>query len=159
VTETPELATVLIIGLPLDLHARAAEHGEELRREFTLIAAQLQHEGSASVPRRLVELIDTLRGRYAGFSTDQEDALEAAIAAGRSSIDLTFRVPADVGEAAVALGAMLDDADEYCREGKHLLTLATPPDLVAYRQWYLGQFIEQSRGGPPAPWTPARPVG
>jgi hypothetical protein len=47
---------------------------------------------------------------------------------------------------------MLDDADEYCREGRHLLTLATPPDLLAYRRWYLQQFVDQARGRPATPW-------
>jgi hypothetical protein len=47
---------------------------------------------------------------------------------------------------------MLDEADEFCRQGKHLLTLATPPDLRRYRQWFLGEFVAQIGGRPPTPW-------
>jgi hypothetical protein len=47
---------------------------------------------------------------------------------------------------------MLDEVDEFCRQGKHLLTLATPPELVAYRRWYLGEFIAQLAGRPATPW-------
>jgi hypothetical protein len=47
---------------------------------------------------------------------------------------------------------MLEEADEYCRSDQ-LLTLATPPTLVAFRRWYLGEFIAQIDGRPPQPWT------
>jgi len=62
-------------------------------------------------------------------------------------------VPADVGGASVALGVMLDEADAYCREGRHLLTLSTPPEALAYRRWYLLQFVDQVAGRPPRSWS------
>jgi hypothetical protein len=147
------LVTVRILGLPVALHARSTEHGEELRREFVLIAEQLRHtEDRPSLPRRLLDLITVLEHRFSGFTVEQEDELDKAIAQGRRSIDLTFHVPPDVADAAVMLGAMLDEADEYCREGRHLLTLATPADLLAYRRWYLKEFIDQIGGRLPTPW-------
>jgi hypothetical protein len=62
-----------------------------------------------------------------------------------------YRVPLAAGEACVELNAMLDEADEFCREGD-LLTLATPADQVAFRRWFLGEFVEQLGGGAPTPW-------
>ncbi len=156
------LVAVRLIGLPLPIHARAQEHGDALTREFRLIAGHLaEHpaDGGPAVPRRLVELVTALSQRYSGFTVEQEDAIEAAIAAGTPSIDLTFLVPASAAGAATALGAMLDEADEYCREGKHLLTLATPPDLVAYRRWYLDEFVRQAAGQPPTPWPESAAAG
>ena len=47
---------------------------------------------------------------------------------------------------------MLDEADRYCRQGRHLLTLATPDDLLAYRRWYLREIAEQLAGAAPVPW-------
>ena len=47
---------------------------------------------------------------------------------------------------------MLDEADDYCRAGRHLLNLATPDELRAFRSWYLGQVRDQLAGGPPEPW-------
>jgi len=147
------LVTVQIRGLPVALHARATEHGEELQREFALIAQGREHSDSHSeMPRRLLSLIATLQGNYSGFTTQQEDLLDRAIRSGESTLDLTFRVPAGAAEGAAALEALLDEADDYCREGKHLLTLATPPDLVAYRRWYLREFVDQIRGAAPKPW-------
>jgi hypothetical protein len=151
---TEDLITVHILGLPLDLRQRATEHAEELHREFTLLAQQVDR-GDAGLPTRLVELMRALRGRYNAFTAEQEDELDAATAAGRTTIDLTFRVPRHVADAASAIGALLEEADAYCREGRHLLTLATPADLVAYRHWFLGEFIAQSSGAPPTPWPAA----
>jgi hypothetical protein len=148
-----QLVTVELRRLPVELQARASEHTQELQREFVLIAEGLQHaEGPSALPRRLLDLVDTLQRRYGGFTVDQEDALDKALHDGVPTLDLDFTVPPDVADAAVALGAMLDEADEYCREGKHLLTLATPPDLVAFRRWYLDQFVDQIAGRPPTPW-------
>ena len=156
-----ELVTVVLRGLPVPLHARASEHGQELQREFTLLHLQLErqaadgdsvHGAERDVPRRLVELVDALQGRYAGYTTEQEDQLESAIEQGLDTIDLTFRVPPDAAKASEDLGAILDEADAYCREGRHLLTLATPPEALAYRQWYLQQFVDQIAGRPAQSW-------
>lgn len=151
------MVTVQVLGLPVALHARATEHGEELQREFTLITqGREQGDESSAMPRRLLTLIAGLQGSYSGFTVEQEDLLDQAIRSGRPTLDLTFRVPASVSDAAVALEALLDEADAYCREGKHLLTLATPPDLVAYRRWYLHEFVDQIAGAAPKPWSPDR---
>jgi hypothetical protein len=46
---------------------------------------------------------------------------------------------------------MLDETDEFCREGA-LLTLAPPEDVVAFRRWYLAELVEQVAGRPAQPW-------
>jgi hypothetical protein len=147
--------TVRVLGLPLDLHVRSAEHSADLQREFVLIHEGMQATGEPpSVPHRFVELVDMLSARYADVGREQEDELEAAVAAGERTIDLTFYVPSHTAEACVQLGAVLDEADEYCRQGQHLLTLATPPELVEYRRWYLDEFVRQIAGHPPRRWPP-----
>ncbi|MDP9441273.1 MAG: hypothetical protein M3P34_03640 [Actinomycetota bacterium] len=50
---------------------------------------------------------------------------------------------------------MLDEPDEFCRSGNQLLTLATPPELLAFRRWYLREFNAQLQGQPPLPWPEA----
>lgn len=67
-------------------------------------------------------------------------------------MDLTLLVPAAARGAAVELMGLLEEADDYCRRGE-LLTLATSPELVAFRNWYLGQVVEQIDGRPPTPWA------
>ncbi len=61
-------------------------------------------------------------------------------------------MPPEVAAAARRLGDLLDEADEFCRSG-HLLTVATQPESVAFRRWYLGEFQRQIDGHPPGPWS------
>jgi hypothetical protein len=147
-----ELVTVHVLGFPLQVHARAQQQAQEMRREFQLVLGQEQlHPGS--VPARLLDLSAVLSARYAGFTQQQESEIEDGISAGREVLDeLVFRVPPDVGAAAEQLRAVLDEADEFCR-GDQMLALATPPDLVRYRNWYLDQFVRQAAGLSPQPWS------
>ena len=78
--------------------------------------------------------------------------MEAALERGEIAIDLTYRVPPVAAGAVQALDEMLDEADEYCRRGDHLLTLAAPPESVRFRKWFLGGFTDQFGGAAPTPW-------
>src|SRR6185369_12588176 len=124
----PQLVDVVLLELPVALWARSAEHSDELMREFTLIAAATRAGGEHEPPARLVTLVEELTATYGGFSAGPEEQLARAAAAGLDSIDLAYRVPPDAAQAAQHLGDLLDQADEYCRAGQHLLTLATPSD-------------------------------
>ena len=73
-------------------------------------------------------------------------------------MDLTYCLPATIAGDVQTLGNILDEADEYCRTGRHLLTLATPPDLVLYRRWFLHQFTSQAAGKPPRTWADYHPT-
>lgn len=152
----PPLATVRLLRLPVAVHARAQEHSDEVQRELQLIAEQVRddesHGGASSVPVRLVQLVQTLTSQYSSFTAEQESILEQAIDRGDREIELTFQVPNDVGPAAQHLSDLLDEVDDYCRAGRHLLTLATPAELVTYRRWYLDEFIGQAGGREPIPW-------
>jgi hypothetical protein len=149
----PELIEVRLVSLPVGVWQRAQEHADELIREFTLIAGDRGAlETGHEVPARLTELIEQLTDQYAGFTTEQETALAEAAAKGVDEIEILFRVPAAAVPAAAHLGEMLDAADDYCRRGKHLLTLETPPESLAFRQWYLGEFTRQAAGEPPTAW-------
>jgi hypothetical protein len=151
------LREVRLLQLPIPVHARAQEHSAELVREMYLMAQQRQHDIVDSVamtelPVRLTELIEALTGEFAGLTTAQNSQLDDAVSRRLGAIDLIYQVPVAAAPASVRLGEMLDEADEYCRQGKHLLTLATPPDLVRYRRWYLGEFTAQLAGRPATPW-------
>ena len=50
---------------------------------------------------------------------------------------------------------MLEEADDYCRRGDHLLTLATPEEERRFRRWFIGEFVDQIEGKPPTPWPGA----
>lgn len=146
-----DLHEVRLLGFPLPLSARSQEHHEELIREFQLLA--LDADTPHTVPRRLVALVEELTTAYAGFSDAPNSARDAAHARGDETIDLTYRVPASVADACANLDAMLEEADDFCREGDRLLTLATPADAAALRHWQLSEFVNQIGGAEPTPWA------
>jgi hypothetical protein len=148
-----ELKRVVLVGLPVAVHARASEHSDELMREFTYLRAQAADPEAGDVPARLLSLVDELEGRYGGFTAGAQAALDHAVEAGLPSIDLEYNVPTDVVDACRHLEELLDEADRYCMAGDHLLTLASPPELAAYRRWFLGEFVRQVGGDEaPNPW-------
>lgn len=150
-TAPEELVSVRLLGVPVDLYRQASEHQDELRREFAFI----QHGSSpddTDVPRRLLQLVDELEARFGAFSQQPRSVLSGAIGGGAANMDVEYRVPPYAKEAAVTLAALLDEADRYCRSGTHLLTLATPPGPLAFRRWYLGEFVAQIDGADPTPW-------
>ena len=109
------------------------------------------------VPVRLLRLVEQLTARFAGSSDEQRGRLFAAAARGEEVIDvLEFALPEAAGPACAELAQLLDEADEYCRAGRHLLTLSTPEDIRVFRTWYLGQVQEQLGGRPPEPWPDYR---
>jgi hypothetical protein len=144
---------VRVLGLPLAAYEVASEHMEELQREFALLAMRPPDDPEHELPRRLLDVIAALTTRYGGFTADTDAERDEAIAAGKESIDLTYRVPRAVAAAARELDALLDEADQFCRRGEHLLTLEAPPIARAMRRWYLGEFVRQiEHGEPPQSW-------
>jgi hypothetical protein len=152
-----ELVDVEIRRIPVPIWSRTQEHIDELLREFTLIAARLKEQsGPSDVPVRLIELVEKLTSQYGGLNTDQENRLADAADAGVAELDLVYHVPPDAVGASRELQEMLDQADAYCREGDHLLTLASPPELARFRRWFLDEFINQATGAPAVPYPDYR---
>ena len=143
---------VQILELPLPVWERSQEHVDGLLREFALLVSGQSGTPSSTVPHQLLELVEELQADYEGMTTAQEESIVAAAEAGESSIDLVYHVPDQVAEACTRLDAALDEADRYCREGEYLLSLATPPEALAFRRWFLTQFVDQIAGQPPQAW-------
>jgi hypothetical protein len=153
VFDPEDFVDVRLLRLPVDVYARTQEHGDELVREFELIAQGLKDEHRHAIPARLTALVEQLTMTYSGLNTAQELQLARAVEAGDAEIaELVFRIPRQAAEASRQLGELLDEADAYCAAGQHLLTLATPPEAKRFRDWYLGEFIRQIAGEPPTAW-------
>lgn len=150
----PELVKVRLLRFPLDLSVQSSEHFDGLKREFALLT--IRADEPTAVPKRLLELVDALTDRYSGMTENTNRERDEAIERGERVLDeLTYVVPAQVADACIELSSMLDEADEFCRQGEVLLTLATPPTVLAFRRWYLGEFVGQVRGLFPLPWPDA----
>jgi hypothetical protein len=148
----PDRVAVRLLGFPLQVYLRALEHSNELMREFSLIAMSRADDDRPPLPKRLVQLVERLTHDYAGVTDEADAQRDEALEAGLESVDLIYLVPPAAGEASRVLGAMLDEADDYCRNGGTLLTLATPAEAKRFRDWYLGEFIGQVVGAEPTPW-------
>lgn len=158
---TENLVEVRLIRLPVSAHQQAATHMKALQRELELIS---RRDGDgASIPRRLQALIDELNDEFGGVGEQPLMELEAAVDRGDSEIDLVYRLPPSAGKASQRLSDLLDEVDEYCRKGDHLLTLVTPVEALRYRRWFLSEFVRQIAGLPALPWPDyhgdVRPVG
>jgi hypothetical protein len=156
-TGDEDLVDVHLVGLPMALYVRTRDHGADLMREFELL--QLSDHAVHDVPGRLVSLAAELTEQFGAFTAAADAALFDAEARGAREIDLVYRVPPSAAEGARRLGALLDEADDYCRAGNELLTLAATPEMVAFRHWFLGEFVAQAAGCPPTPWPDDREGG
>jgi membrane carboxypeptidase/penicillin-binding protein PbpC len=147
-----------VLQMPVRVWARSQEQHDALMREFALMSVPPEEEAQdRHLPTRLTQLMETLTAQFEGVATEQEQQLFDAAAAGVDVIDeMVYRMPRAVAPASRVLGEMLDEADEYCRQGQHLLTLAADEELVRFRWWLLDQFIEQADGKPPVAWPDYR---
>jgi hypothetical protein len=147
------LFEVRILHFPLPLFERSRRHMEELTREFEFIAKG----DTAGTPARLIALVERVGHRFAGLNDTAEARVEAALARGEEQLDVVYEVPQAASVACEELNAMLDEADDFCRHGE-LLTLATPRDQVAFRRWFLDEFVKQLAGGAPTAWSDVAPT-
>jgi len=146
------LVHVKVLAAPLELWSEAAQHNAELMREFALLRIGAESGLTRDVPARLLDVVSDLRARYAGISSSQVEQLHAALDAGETARDFTYDVPPEVAAGCSTLLALLDEADEYCADGRELMTLVSSPEQRAFRHWYLGAFIDQVAGAEPVPW-------
>lgn len=149
VSDSPELVDVHLLGMSISAFRHTSAHHDELFREFALIHGDRAEE--TNVPVRLLALVEELDQRFGRFSAGPRAEIEAAAERGEESVDVTYRVPRETREALIRLSELLTRADEYCRQGE-LLTVAPPPTAVAFRNWFLREFVVQIDGAPPTPW-------
>ncbi len=149
-----KLRVVRLLEFPLDVNQRATEAFEGMRREFTLVAMRTPE--ASDVPTRLLELITALTDEFEDVGAGPGREGDEALARGETVLaELVHRVPPSVVPAFVALNDMCDEADGYCRQGDVLLSMASPPEAIAFRRWFLGEFTAQVAGQEPLPWPDA----
>lgn len=145
------LHEVRLLNVPVRILVAGREHHDDVMREFAMLA--LAEETDAEhTPKRLLELVDVLGRRYAAAAARPDAEVDDAIARGEESIDLVYHVPDHVATAADELAALMDEADEFCRD-RQLLSLARPPVVIEFSRWYLDEFRRQIAGEPAHPWT------
>jgi anti-anti-sigma factor len=147
-----------LLNFPLDLFDRSLQHAAALQRELDVI--RVDERNRDRPPDRLAELVEELDLRFVGYRAAMA-MIEALLASEATHHDVVIPVaglPDEVAPAIEQLRDLMDEVDAYCAEGGELLTPPTPPDLLAFREWLLGQVIGQLRGADPVAWTPPRAV-
>jgi anti-anti-sigma factor len=145
-----QVIRVRLVDVPVQIWQRANTHQETIQREFDIMRADLPED---AVPNRLHQLVRGFDARFGHASEPTMAELYAAAERGDTTIDLEFLVPSEASGASQQLEVMLNEVDDFCRAGDLLLTLATPPDLVLFRRWFLGEFIRQiDQDLDPMPW-------
>lgn len=146
-----DLVTVRLLDVPVDLRLRSEQHGNELVREMTLLT--MRPDMQADVPERLCKVANQLKDQYGPQVEASAAITHQAAAEGRSTIpELVYELPPSVTEFVRQLDLLLREVDEFCSAGEHLLTLATPPDVAAYREWTIREVERQVAGEEPVPW-------
>lgn len=143
----PDTIRVVLRGFPAQEWAEFRLVYAELRRELRLLA--LTHPETYPLASELTDLARRLEGqrhRATGVS-----ALDAAIAAGETSVDLTYHVARSSPATMERMSALVDRAAEFCRD-EHLLASAPTPEQIRLQRWYACEFVRQAEGLPPTPW-------
>ena len=144
---------VRLLGVPVDLYLEGSRHMGEIVREFALISFGERSGVNERVPARLLQLVDDLRGRYARNTDAIRSRVEEASRAGSETVDIELPGDETAVQITEHLTELLDAADEFCRSGD-LLTLASSPEVVAWRHWWRDQVVGQIRdGAEPVPWS------
>ena len=146
---TESVHTVRLVGVPVRILEAGRRHHQELMHEFSLLA--VAEELTDDVPQRMLELIDTLGRRYAETGDAPNAEVDAAVARGDDTVDLTYEVADHVVEAANHLESLMAEADEFC-EREQMLTLQRSDVVKEFSAWYLDEFRRQIAGEPPRPW-------
>jgi anti-sigma regulatory factor (Ser/Thr protein kinase) len=152
-TTPTTLLTVRLLNFPLRVFLDVREHHDELMRELALLCLQGDQDSAAldRLPPRLTVLVDLLGRRYGAVGERGHPARDAAMARGDLTADLSFHVTSGAVTDLLRLGALLAEADAFCRDGT-LLTMPRPPLYRAFVDWYEDEFVRQRLGRPPSPW-------
>lgn len=128
---------VRLSGCPVGLGLQQDRHLDDLVRELQLIDS-----GAAAPSRELAEVIGgLLRGQAHARHMGRRTALDAA-AAGLEVVDIEMTVPAVAAVDIRMLDQAVRQADALCH-AEQLLTLASPPEVVALRAWMTHEFVAQ----------------
>jgi anti-sigma regulatory factor (Ser/Thr protein kinase) len=142
--DVPPLETfrVRLLGLPTELVLSALQYSDAMLRELAFL--MLSDDGPGL-------------GGTEGWQAPQIDvgpilqAAEAAVAEGRSAIDLEVDLPVGSAEAALERMALVALGDGLARRGL-LLSRPAEPQIGVCRRWLFGQVARQAAGEEPFPW-------
>ena len=146
----PGARPVRFVGVPVAGYLDLQAHHDALFRELELISIDLEGGDDPRGGGPLAELVERLYGGFRSQRDSYRDVVAAALASGQPTVDLeTTASPAAVTGAWSYL-ALLEQADELCRDGT-LLTPEPSPAVRSLRRWFVEEMTAQANGAPPTP--------
>ena len=138
---------VCLLGVPVDLFLRSAQHADDVVRELWLMA--LTHGQSAHADyTRLADEADACAGEGAELRNATVEHVLRARAAGRKTVDLELVVPVATAQRTLDWDSLLDEMDNLCEQGV-LLSLSSAGEVQQFRRWYVGEIVRQIQHGQP----------
>jgi hypothetical protein len=141
--------TVRLMRVPVRILDAGRRHHQELMHEFAMLA--VAENLNDDLPQRMLDLIDTLGRRYPDTGDAPNAEVDAALARGDASVEITYQVAEHVVDAADILESLMAEADEFCLR-EQMLTLQRSEVVRRFSSWYLDEFRRQIRGESPRPW-------
>ncbi len=139
-----EMRRVELTDVPVELYWEMEKQHAAMLREFALIAIGLDNPEVSDPPAQLVELIRDLRSRYGRQRSLAKQQLQDALHERLETVTVRLELPAQAALEVESALAAYEQADEFCRTGD-LLTLASPPDVAAFRRRLFQGVAEQLR--------------
>jgi GAF domain-containing protein len=134
--------TIELGDVPTDLLVAAKAHVDNIVREFALVSSGAASGQTPAVSADMARLIDAVTGRFARARESIKRQAIAAAAAGEVRTRLVLTLPLAAADAGRDYLQALDEVDAYARAAR-LLTLETPPQHRAFRQWYVNSLVDQ----------------
>lgn len=142
----PGLVHVSLGEVPTALLVAAKRHVDNLLREFVLATGGDESGTTSPLPRPLAELMERVVHNFSEARETIKRQATASARAGERRTTLELDLPLTAATAGADYLAALDEVDAYCRANR-LLTVETPPQHRIFRQWYVGEIIQQLRAG------------
>ncbi len=142
---TEHLHEVSLVDFPVARFLQMQAQHDAMLREFTLIAMRADNP-DLNTPRRLVSLAAEMQQRYGDAEEPFRDGVVAAAERGDIVTTLKLCIPFSTLRWTEDFLVLFEEGDEYCRKGE-LLTPPSPPEVVEFRRWMVGELIRQIRDG------------
>lgn len=150
--ETVKIAGEAILrDYPLRLWLQQQEHTDAVMREFQLLLGAQEVGSDLSPPQQLIDLAEMFTNRFGALISEINAERHAALAEGRDRMDSRVPMPEGTPQLLDQVATVFTAVDDYCQAGE-LLTLARPPELIAFFEWTRSELTAQYEGAAPTPW-------
>ena len=144
----PQLYAVNIDGIDPRLMIASDDHLRIMVERFQgLLRRQDEGGDGALLPDRVLGMMQRLETTYTYVIArlGAREAAEEAVVYGRPTAMVTLELPAESAVAGDRFLTLLDEADEYCRSRPDLIDVVCPPDVAAFRTWFISEITRQLR--------------